>query len=396
MSDNPTASVIINNYNYGRFLGDAIESALAQTYQDAEVIVVDDGSTDESREVIQRYGDRVSSVFKENGGQASAYNAGFAASRSDVACFLDADDTLFETAIAQAVAAFEDPQIIKVEWQLQVVDARGTPTGKLVPEKSPPQGDLRELAISTGPIYDWWFTPPSSGNCYSRDFLKQVLPAPEEPYRHGADVYLTILAPLYGEICRLASPQGTYRIHEQNNYFGRQLDANRLRDYIQRFDDCCVQLQAHLAQQGVEVDINNWKKRNFNYLWPTRLLQAKADLQSVLRPGDTYILVDDDEWGDEQTIGRCHAVPFTERGGGAWGRPTDDKSAIAALERHARDGAKCIVFWWTCFWWLEHYEGFKRHLYSQCRCVLENDRLIVFELVERAPVPGTTEAMQAI
>jgi glycosyltransferase involved in cell wall biosynthesis len=86
------ASVIIASYNYGRFLGDAIESALAQTYAPVEVIVVDDGSTDESRNVIARVGDRVQSILKANGGQASAWNAGFAASAGDVVLFLDADD----------------------------------------------------------------------------------------------------------------------------------------------------------------------------------------------------------------------------------------------------------------------------------------------------------------
>jgi glycosyltransferase involved in cell wall biosynthesis len=60
-----------------------------------EVIVVDDGSTDDSRRIISGYGDRVTPVFKENGGQASAFNAGFAASRGDVIIFLDADDYLF-------------------------------------------------------------------------------------------------------------------------------------------------------------------------------------------------------------------------------------------------------------------------------------------------------------
>src|SRR4051812_16040279 len=95
----PWASIIINNYNYGHFLRDAIDSALAQTYPCTEVIVVDDGSTDDSREVIAGYGQRVTAVFKENGGQASAFNAGFAASRGEVVVFLDADDTLLPNAM---------------------------------------------------------------------------------------------------------------------------------------------------------------------------------------------------------------------------------------------------------------------------------------------------------
>src|SRR5262245_8810929 len=120
MSNACSASVVINNYNYGRFLADAIESALAQSHEDTEVIVVDDGSTDDSHLIMKRYADHIIAVCKMNGGQASAYNSGFAASRGDIVCFLDADDTLFETAMKQAAAAFQVLKRVKVEWQLNV------------------------------------------------------------------------------------------------------------------------------------------------------------------------------------------------------------------------------------------------------------------------------------
>jgi glycosyltransferase involved in cell wall biosynthesis len=390
------ASIVINNFNYGRFLPDAIESALAQTHENTEIIVVDDGSSDESRQVMSRYSNRLIEIFKANAGQASAYNAGFAICRGDVVCFLDSDDTLFETAIAQAVASFRDLQLVKVEWQLQIVDALGAATGEVVPERLSPEDDLRQFSIANGPFYDWWFTPPSSGNCYSRDFLRRTMPVPESPFRHGADVYLTILAPLYGGIHRLRDPQGTYRVHDKNNFFGRQLDSNRLLDYAQRFEDCSIQLQKHLGAQGVEVDIDEWKKRNFNYLWPTRFLRAKSDLESLLPRGGSYVLVDDNEWGNGEPIGGHHALPFIGNDGESWGRPVNDEAAIAEIKRHCSEGAKFLVFWWTCFWWLEHYPVFKRYLYSRFQCVLQNERLLVFELVKDGPVHVTTKAVQAI
>ena len=76
LSEPGMASIIISSYNYGRYLNDAIDSALAQTYPRTEVIVVDDGSTDDSASVIESYQDRIVSVVKENGGQASSMNAG--------------------------------------------------------------------------------------------------------------------------------------------------------------------------------------------------------------------------------------------------------------------------------------------------------------------------------
>src|SRR3954469_17707313 len=102
----PLVSIIIDNYNYGRFIGDAIDSALAQTYANKEVIVVDDGSTDNSREIINGYSGRIQSVFKNNGGQSSALNAGFAASHGDVVYFLDADDVLFPDAVENVIREF--------------------------------------------------------------------------------------------------------------------------------------------------------------------------------------------------------------------------------------------------------------------------------------------------
>ena len=81
VEDRPLVSIIINNYNYGRFLDEAISSALNQTYPHIEVVVVDDGSTDDSRQLIANYEDHIVSVLKENRGMSSACNAGFAASR---------------------------------------------------------------------------------------------------------------------------------------------------------------------------------------------------------------------------------------------------------------------------------------------------------------------------
>src|SRR5438105_2827141 len=100
------ATIVINNYNYARYLPDAIESALAQTHPQTEVIVVDDGSTDHSREIISSYGTRIQAIFQRNKGQAAALNRGFAQARGDVIFALDADDLLNPNTVTQVVAAF--------------------------------------------------------------------------------------------------------------------------------------------------------------------------------------------------------------------------------------------------------------------------------------------------
>jgi len=105
MSRNPLVSIVIPCCNYGRYLPRAIDSALAQTYRPCEVIVVNDGSTDNTHDVCRSYGQRIVYVRKENGGVNSARNVGARTARGDWLQYLDADDLL-------------DPQKIEVQMAL--------------------------------------------------------------------------------------------------------------------------------------------------------------------------------------------------------------------------------------------------------------------------------------
>ena len=183
----PLVSIIIDNYNYGRFLKDAIDSALAQSYVKTEVIVVDDGSTDDSREIITSYANRVQPVLKPNGGQASAFNAGFAMSQGDVIFFLDSDDTLCRTAVESVLPLFKQPQVTKVHWPLWLVDEEGRRIGGTRPGQRLLEGDLRDRVLQGGPSS--CPSAPTSGNAWARWFLDEVLPVPEDVsyYRVCAD-----------------------------------------------------------------------------------------------------------------------------------------------------------------------------------------------------------------
>jgi SAM-dependent methyltransferase len=110
------------------------------------------------------------------------------------------------------------------------------------------------------------------------------------------------------------------------------------------------------------------------------------DLAALISPGDAFILVDDayiqalqEQFKVEIAVGR-QAIPFLERDGQYWGPPPDDITAVQELERLRRSGANFIVFAWSAFWWLDYYSGLHHHLQSQFRCVLEHERLVVFEL----------------
>ncbi len=223
----PLVTIIIDNFNYARFLGAAIDSALNQSYAPVEVTVVDDGSTDNSREVISSYGDRITAIFKPNGGHASAFNAGFAASRGEIVIFLDADDVLLPNAVEEVVRAWH-PGVANAQFVLAHIDAQGRALGGTVPYSPAqmPDGDIRASILDAG----GYIGVPTSGNAFARTVLDRLLPLPESQWRQAADTALEIIAPFLGEVVSLRNTLGCYRIHESNHgMLGEEMDSRKLR-----------------------------------------------------------------------------------------------------------------------------------------------------------------------
>lgn len=229
-------SIIINNYNYGDFLRAAIDSALNQSYANTEVIVVDDGSTDNSREIIAGYANRITPVLKQNGGQGSALNAGMDVSHGDVVIFLDSDDMLLPHVVTEVVEAFQrDPRTAKVQYRLELIDSEGNPMGIHTPaaDLALPSGDLRGYMLR---FPDDVRTPPTSGNAFAASTLRHIAPVPETAFggTTGADLYLTNLAPLFGPVQTLSEVGGRYRVHGSNNHYTADLSLDRIREVIGR------------------------------------------------------------------------------------------------------------------------------------------------------------------
>jgi len=351
------ASVVITCFNYERWVGDAIGSALAQTHRPLEVIVVDDGSTDGSREVIESYGDAVRAVFKENGGSTSALNAGFAAAQGDLVCFLDADDALDSGAIAQAAAALSDPEVVKVHWPLREVDADGRPTGDIRPRSPLAQGDLRGTVVADGPESFTWVA--TSGNAYRRSLLERLMPAPEHGDERGraahTDAYLATLTPLFGRTARLDGPHGSYRVHGANHTEGRTFEE-LLRMRTECFDFRCDVLAEWCERLGLPADPAGWRERS----WLHRFPRLRAEIDALVPPGSAFVLADDGQVGDEVAPGR-RVIPFTERGGEYWGPPADDADALRSLDRARAAGAEWLVVAWPAFWLFDCYPEFADH-----------------------------------
>ncbi len=220
----PAISVLINNYNYGRFIGRAIDSALAQKGPRAEIIVVDDGSSDQSRAMLAPYSDRVTLIFQENRGQAAAINAAVRASVGEILCFLDADDWWGPEKLASVSAAFTaDADTSLVYHRLQPAFSDGTPTLKPIP-RTLCSGDLSPwLSRSAG----CWPFPMTSAIAVRRTAWNVAGGIPEQ-FRISADFWLAGIYPFLGRVAALPGALGFYRIHD-NTWYRPVDDAAMLR-----------------------------------------------------------------------------------------------------------------------------------------------------------------------
>jgi glycosyltransferase involved in cell wall biosynthesis len=128
----PLVSVIMPAYNAARFIGAAIESVLAQTYRNLELIVVDDGSTDATATVVTEFGNRVRYIYQDNARQAAARNVGLRYARGELLAFLDADDLWLPEKLERQVARLAlKPGLGLVLCTARVIDAEGREVGQL-------------------------------------------------------------------------------------------------------------------------------------------------------------------------------------------------------------------------------------------------------------------------
>lgn len=390
MSESPLVSIIITSYNYARFLREAIDSALSQTYRHTEVIVVDDGSTDESPDVISSYGGRIIPLLRKHEGPRFAYSAAFAASRGDVVVFLDSDDALLPTAVEKAVRFFEVGKVAKIHWPLWEINKDSKTTGGIIPETALSDGDLRDTLVKEGP--DGCTSPPMSGNAWARKVLEKIFPIEIDGDFHF-DTYFSVVASALGPVKAILDPQGYYRIHGTNIFASHPSDV-RNRKNLNNYNFSCQALSQSLADNGIVVDPQAWKSDNHHYQWMDMQDLASEELKSLIPAGDTFILVDENNWGDgwgsSEVIADRHSVPFLEREGQYWGPPSDDVTAIAEFERLRQAGSNFIVFAWPAFWWLEYYSDLARHLRSHFRCVIQNERVIAFD-IQRIVQPNETD-----
>ncbi|MEL7077906.1 MAG: glycosyltransferase [Cyanobacteria bacterium J06582_2] len=274
MKSLPFVSIIVNNYNYDRFLGEAIDSALNQTYPNTEVIVVDDGSTDNSRSIIASYGARIIPILQPNGKQAAAFNSGFAQSKGDIIIFLDSDDYLLPEAVDEIVKVWQ-PNIAKVHYRLNVVDGVGKSLGYSCPQGSSPlaQGRVWQKLLETGN----YCSTPTSGNAISRDVLTKLFPIPDK-FKLTADDYLSFQVPFYGEIAAIEKHLGVYRVHDNNQWALATVTGDRFKRFVRHDLQNFALIERKAEELGHEIP-SDLEQRSIGRLW-SRIISLRLNGQT--------------------------------------------------------------------------------------------------------------------
>lgn len=272
------ATILINNFNYGRFLREAIDSALSQTHRMTEVVVVDDGSTDNSREIILSYHDRIIPIFKANGGQASAFNAGVLASKGAWILFLDADDMFYPSKAEQVLrVALEYPRAGAIAHNLAYCTTDGRRT------------DFIPFNIGEACIIDERrrivkgkerALPATSGLSLRRDVFERIFPIPEA-LRINADQFLRPVVLSRTPVVLLPEPLALQRLHGDNLYTLANEDPSE----VARLH--CAQVRAlvffHLGRAHPALARLVWKAYAWNLyqVWSCQSVRSSALLHDL-------------------------------------------------------------------------------------------------------------------
>ena len=215
------AACIITHYNYGQYIGHAVQSALNQTYTFDEIVIIDDGSNPENLEQVRAVcanNPRIRLIEQVNGGQLKAFSAGCIATSAEIVFFLDADDYWDTTYVAAAMKIYQARQDIDfIAANRRECYADGSTTESRSPD--------RDLGFSVVLCHQHPHWIGASTSCLSmrRSILAQILPFQAlRSYRLCADECLIVGASIAGaRKYQLGSVHVNYRVHQSNGWHGR-------------------------------------------------------------------------------------------------------------------------------------------------------------------------------
>ena len=243
----PYFTVLIDAYNYGRYVEEAVSSVLEQDFprEEREILVVDDGSTDDTAARLRKFRNAIRYIYKSNGGQASAFNCGFANARGEVIALLDADDVWLPERLSRIYETFwRNPSAGMTYHRLYWWDGANAaePDRYFIPVSG-------RVPESRGALLQY---PMASTSClaFRRTAVERLLPVPEV-LRSQADAFLTALIIFVSPIIAVEEYLGKYRLHA----------ANLFQTAVAK--PSAAQIEHRMAMRGALLaEIQKWLLRN--------------------------------------------------------------------------------------------------------------------------------------
>jgi hypothetical protein len=296
----PCVSVLIDTYNYGQFIEQAIDSVLAQDFplDKVQILVVDDGSTDDTSDRIRKYGSQIEYLRKPNGGQASAFNFGITHARGEIVALLDADDYWLPSKLRRIVDEFgKNPETGMIYHRLLQLNTETNETKEslfvrlagYLPDK--PSDFIR------------YFPHQTSCVAFRRNRLQQILPIPERLWVQ-ADGYLGATIVFVAPVLGLPECLGTYRIHGRNLYHDSEatMTPKRRRERIAARQGIIDGTHDWLVSRG--YDLRRAEIRTFLTRWQ---LYQESDRFMIEPPGRLQF------FRHLQTYNSCYGQGMTQR-----------------------------------------------------------------------------------
>ncbi|MCU1239652.1 MAG: putative glycosyl transferase [Candidatus Acidoferrum typicum] len=247
----PLITALVDTYNHEKYIEQALVSVLEQGLSPAEleIVVVDDGSTDKTASIIQKFTPRVKHVRKKNGGQASAFNAGFAESRGEIIAILDGDDWWVEGKLAAVTEALEkNPEVAAVghgyyEFHEETREARVCvpPSPRIINTATP---EAARAALTAWPFL------LMGALTVRRRVLEWIMPIPEEMV-FMADSAIQVAAMVMGAVI-LEEPLFHYRYHAQNLY---AIDGEKNRAKLRRKYEMTELVYGRIYKMLIELGV---------------------------------------------------------------------------------------------------------------------------------------------
>ena len=422
----PQLSIGLPVYNGENFLDEALSSILAQDFFEFELIICDNASTDRTEAICRDFcrRDRRIRYFRNpaNIGASGNWNRVFELSTGEFFKWIAHDDLHEHDFLSGTLEILRsEPDVIVAFTRAVSIDSRGRRIREWATHPDICSVDLetryaRWLAAAEDPL------PLPIFGVMRANVLRKTRGFMAYP---EADIALLTELSLYGRFAEVPEPLFLQREHcaragpklARNPYAAVEFwDPQKGRHL--HFPHWSL-LAGHLAalakaplsmrqRTGCLLLVANWAGRKRSALfndviiaasrmpvigaplrrlhergrskaWFRKVDRASRDLEALIPRSTTYILVDDATFGSRVVSGR-KMRPFLEGPDGYAGPPLDDETAVRELERMRQEGAAYFAIAWPCFWWLTYYRGFVDYLNHSFPRILENDRLIVFEL----------------